>query len=107
MKFLQRVTDKLTVLDAAALDLTGIPAEVQDIVAPLVLSLIHILFRRHRPVCHRRGIGGAVVGAHGRTGHLGLLCTAGRQLFYHVHPGRRKGVSDRWGRDLNMPPHSP
>ena len=42
-----------------------------------------------------RGTGGAVVGAHGRTGHLGLLCTAGRQLFHHVHPGRRKGVSDR------------
>lgn len=65
------------------------------------------LFRRRRPVCHRRGTGGAVVGAHGRTGHLGLLRTAGRQLFHHVHPGRRKGVSDRWGRDLNMPPHSP
>lgn len=27
-------------LDAAALDLTGIPAEVQDIVAPLVLHAI-------------------------------------------------------------------
>lgn len=40
VKFLQRVTDKLTVLDAAALDLTGIPAEVQDIVAPLVLHAI-------------------------------------------------------------------
>ena len=32
--------NKLTVLDAAALDLTGIPAEVQDIVAPLVLHAI-------------------------------------------------------------------
>lgn len=40
VKFLQRVTDKLTVLDAAALDLTGIPIEVRDIVAPLVLHAI-------------------------------------------------------------------
>lgn len=41
------------------------------------------------------GLGALLVGAHGRTGHLGLLRTAGRQLFHHVHPGRRKGVSDR------------
>ena len=48
------------------------------------------LFRRHRPVCHRRGIGGAVVGAHGRTGHLGLLRTAGRQLFSSCSSGKKK-----------------
>ena len=40
VKFLQRITDKLTVLDAAALDLTGIPEELRDVTAPLVLHAV-------------------------------------------------------------------
>lgn len=37
VKFLQRITDKLTVLDAAALDLSALPAWTHAYVAPLVL----------------------------------------------------------------------
>ena len=40
VKFLQRVTEKLTVLDAAALDLTEIPKELQSYAAPLVLHSV-------------------------------------------------------------------
>lgn len=37
VKFLQRITDKLTVLDAAALDLSALPEWTRPYVAPLVL----------------------------------------------------------------------
>lgn len=40
VKFLQRITGKLTVLDAAALDLTGIPQELRPWVSPLVLHAL-------------------------------------------------------------------
>ena len=40
VKFLQRITDKLTVLDAAALDLDGIPEELRAVAAPLVLHAV-------------------------------------------------------------------
>lgn len=40
VKFLQRITDQLTVLDASALDLTEIPEELREAVAPLVLHAI-------------------------------------------------------------------
>lgn len=40
VKFLQRITDKLTVLDAAALDLDGLPDWTRPYVAPLVLHAL-------------------------------------------------------------------
>ena len=40
VKFLQRITGKLTVLDAAALDLSGIPEELRAVTAPLVLHAL-------------------------------------------------------------------
>lgn len=40
VRFLQRITDKLTVLDAAALDLTEIPEPLRAYVSPLVLHAL-------------------------------------------------------------------
>lgn len=63
VKFLQRITDKLTVLDAAALDLTGIPEDLQPDVAPLVLHALaseyclRLSFLTGHPMSSRRYMG--------------------------------------------------
>ena len=63
VKFLQRVTDKLTVLDAAALDLTEIPEDLRPWVSPLILHALasdHCLKLSQRmghPMSSRRYMG--------------------------------------------------
>ena len=63
VKFLQRITDKLTVLDAAALDLTGIPEELRPDVAPLVLhslaseNCLRLSYLTGHPMSSRRYMG--------------------------------------------------
>lgn len=63
VKFLQRITDKLTVLDAAVLDLTGIPENVRPAVAPLVLhalasdDCLQMSYLTGHPISSRRYMG--------------------------------------------------
>ena len=63
VKFLQRITDKLTVLDAQALDLRQIPEEVREYVAPLVLhalasdDCLKLSQRMGHPMSSRRYMG--------------------------------------------------
>lgn len=63
VKFLQRITRKLTVLDAASLDLSELPEEVRELAAPLVLHAIASDFclklsqRLGHPMSSRRYMG--------------------------------------------------
>lgn len=63
VKFLQRITDKLTVLDAAALDLGALPAWTRPYVAPLVLHslaseyCLQLSYAMGHPMSSRRYMG--------------------------------------------------